>query len=217
MIPAHRHRSRRNVIEEPDPGTKLAAAATAIEAGEAVVYPTETVYGLGADATDSAAVERVYALKDRPRDKPLSVAVPDVGHVATVARPSPRATRFMDAFLPGPVTVVIERRPSLADALTAGGERVGIRVPDHSLARSLLERTPPLTATSANRSGEPSARRVTDIHPSVRAGVAVVLDGGQTPGGGSTVVDVDREIVHRRGAFADAVEAWLEADQDDSP
>ncbi len=206
------------MTERPiDLDAQLAEAAAAVAAGEAIVYPTETVYGLGADATDPSAVEHVFSMKARSRHKPLSVAVSAVEHVQSVARPSSRAQRFMDAFLPGPVTVVVERQPSLPDALTAGGDRVGIRVPDHVLARSLLHRTPPLTATSANRSGHPAARTVSAIHRSVVENAAVVLDDGETPGGASTVVDVDHGIVHRRGAFADDIEAWLDADQDDSP
>ncbi|WP_251342225.1 L-threonylcarbamoyladenylate synthase [Haloplanus halophilus] len=188
-------------------------AVAAVGAGRAVVYPTETVYGLGADATDADAVERVFDLKDRPRDKPLSLAVPDVDAALDHTRPTDREERFMRRFLPGPVTVVVERRPALPEALTAGRDRVGVRVPDHRTARSLLDRTPPLTATSANRSGSPSVTRVADLDDRVREGVAVVLDGGETPGTESTVVDPGRGVVHRRGAMADDIDAWLEAEQ----
>jgi L-threonylcarbamoyladenylate synthase len=128
-------------------------------------------------------------------------------------RPTDREERFMRRFLPGPVTVVVERRPSLPDALTAGRDRVGVRVPDHDVARSLLDRTPPLTATSANRSGSPSVTRVADLDARVREGVAVVLDGGETPGTESTVVDPGRGVIHRRGAMADDIDAWLQAEQ----
>ena len=118
----------------------------------------------------------------------------------------------MRRFLPGPVTVVVERDPGLPDVLTAGRDRVGVRVPDHDLARTLLERTPPLTATSANRSGEPSVTHPADLDERVREGAAVVLDGGETAGTESTVVDPGRGVVHRRGALADDVEAWLAAE-----
>jgi L-threonylcarbamoyladenylate synthase len=93
--------------------------------------------------------------------------------------------------------------------LTAGRDRVGVRVPDHEVALSLLRRVAPLTATSANVSGQNSARRVADLDPAIREAATVVVDGGETPGGGSTVVDVDRGEIVRRGANADAVEAWL--------
>ncbi|GAB6860847.1 L-threonylcarbamoyladenylate synthase [Haloplanus litoreus] len=191
----------------------LDAAVAAVREGRAVVYPTETVYGLGADATDTAAVEGVFDLKDRPREKPLSLAVPDVDAALEHTRPTDRAERFMRRFLPGPVTVVVERRPTLPAALTAGRDRVGVRVPDHDVALSLLDRTPPLTATSANRSGSPSVTRVAELDGRVREGAAVVLDGGETPGTESTVVDPDRGVVHRRGAMADEIDAWLQAEQ----
>jgi len=191
----------------------LDAAVAAVREGRAVVYPTETVYGLGADATDATAVEGVFDLKDRPRENPLSFAVPDVDAALEYARPTARAERFMRRFLPGPVTVVVERRSTLPDVLTAGRDRVGVRVPDHDVALSLLDRTPPLTATSANRSGSSSVTRVADLDDRVREGVAVVIDGGETPGTESTVVDPGRGVVHRRGARADEIDAWLQAQQ----
>jgi len=191
----------------------VADAAAAVREGHAVVYPTETVYGLGADATDPDAVERVFDLKGRPRDNPLSLGVPSVDAALDYTRPTEMEERFMRRFLPGPVTVVVERRPSLPDVLTAGRDRVGVRVPDHETALALLERTPPLTATSANRSGSPSVTRVTDLDERIREGVAVVVDGGETPGTESTVVDPGRGVIHRRGAMADEIESWLEAEQ----
>ena len=189
----------------------VADAAAAVREGHAVVYPTETVYGLGADATDPDAVERVFDLKGRSRAKPLSLGVPSVDAALGYTRPTAVEERFMRRFLPGPVTVVVERRSSLPDALTAGRERVGVRVPDHETALDLLERAPPLTATSANRSGSPSVTRVADLDDHIRDGVAVVVDGGETPGTESTVVDPGAGVIHRRGAMADDIEAWLEA------
>ncbi|MFB6092654.1 MAG: L-threonylcarbamoyladenylate synthase [Haloquadratum sp.] len=191
--------------------TALREAAAAIEAGETVVYPTETVYGLGADATDAAAVDRVFDIKRRDRAKPLSAGVPSISVAQRHTRPSERAIRFMRAFLPGPVTVVVEREPSLPDALTAGRDRVGVRIPDHEVALSLFERVAPtpVTATSANRSGSPSVTRVEALDPGLRDAVGAVVDAGSTPGTESTVVDPERNVVHRRGAMADAIVAWL--------
>jgi len=189
----------------------VAIAAAAVREGHAVVYPTETVYGLGADATDPDAVERVFDLKGRPRDNPLSLGVPSVEAALDYTRPTAMEERFMRRFLPGPVTVVVERRPSLPDVLTAGRDRVGVRVPDHETALDLLERAPPLTATSANRSGSPSVTRVADLDDRIRDGVAVIVDGGETPGTESTVVDPGHGVIHRRGAMADDIEAWLES------
>jgi len=186
----------------------LGDAVAAVQDGSLVVYPTETVYGLGADALDPAAVERVFEVKSRPRGNPVSMATPDVETACAHTQPTDRERRFMREFLPGPVTVVLERGPAVPDRLTAGRDQVGVRVPDHDVARELA-RNGPVTATSANVSGQPSARRVAALDTPVRAAAAVVLDGGETPGGGSTVVDVAGDTIHRRGALADEVESWL--------
>ena len=184
-------------------------AATAVRDGKLVVYPTETVYGLGADALDATAVERVFEAKGRERDKPVSLAVPDVESAREYTRLSDRELAFMRAFLPGPVTVVVERCDVVPDVLVAGRDRVGVRIPDNDPALELLAETGPLTATSANISGNPSARSVDDLD-AIRERAAVVLDAGETDGGtGSTVVNVDSGTIHRRGARADAVESWL--------
>ena len=190
---------------------ELDAAATAVGDGDAVVYPTETVYGLGADATDADAVERVFELKGRDRSKPLSLGVPSVDAALRDTRPSDRARRFLRGFLPGPVTVVVECDPSLPDALTAGRSRVGVRVPDDEVALSLFERAAPVpvTATSANRSGSPSVTHPDDLDPELRESVAAVVDAGSRAGTESTVVDPERNVIHRRGAMADAITAWL--------
>ncbi|PSP92677.1 threonylcarbamoyl-AMP synthase [Halobacteriales archaeon QS_4_62_28] len=187
----------------------LDRAADALTDGELVVYPTETVYGLGADALDPAAVERVFETKGRDRSKPVSLAVPGVDAATEYTEPTEQELAFMRAFLPGPVTVLVDRGEAVPDVLTAGSDRVGIRVPDHEGALDLLARAAPITSTSANVSGEPSALEVTEIDASVRDAVAVVLDGGRTPGTESTVVDVTVGEIVREGAQADAIREWL--------
>ncbi|NHN60628.1 MULTISPECIES: L-threonylcarbamoyladenylate synthase [Halorussus] len=199
-------------------------AATAIREGDLAVYPTETVYGLGADALSEAAVERVFEAKRRSRDKPVSLAVPDVDAALEYVRATERERRFMREFLPGPVTVLCEKREAVPDALTGGRERVGVRVPDHEVALGLLEEVAPVTATSANVSGRPSATRVADLDEEIRDAAAVVLDGvaeprsaarqtesddDETGDTGSTVVNVETGDIHRRGPNADDVAAWL--------
>ncbi|MFD1586366.1 L-threonylcarbamoyladenylate synthase [Halorientalis brevis] len=187
-------------------------AADAVRNGELVVYPTETVYGLGADALDADAVERVFDAKGRSRDQPVSLAVPDAQAALAYTAPTARERRFMHEFLPGPVTVLADRTEAVPDVLTAGRDRVGIRVPDHDLALELLDAVAPITATSANVSGEGSVRELDELGEQVREAAAVVLDGGRTPGTESTVVDVEAGEIVRRGAMADEIEAWL-ADQ----
>jgi L-threonylcarbamoyladenylate synthase len=188
----------------------LDRAAAAVADGELVVYPTETVYGLGADATDATAVERVFELKGRDRGNPLSVGFPDVETALAAVDATETGAAFARAFLPGPVTVVVERGDAFPDVLTGGRDRVGIRVPDDETARELSRRADcPVTATSANRSGTGSVRRVDALSASVRDGVAVVVDEGETPGGESTVVDPGRGVVHREGPRTDEIRAWL--------
>jgi len=189
--------------------TDVERAADAIREGKLIVYPTETVYGLGADALDRAAVEAVFNAKGRDRENPVSMAVPSVEAALEYTAPTARERRFMHEFLPGPVTVIVERTGAVPDVLTAGRERVGVRVPDHAVAVSLLEAVAPVTATSANVSGRPSARTVADLDRDIREAAAVVLDDGETPGGGSTVVDVTAGEIHRRGPLAEDIEAWL--------
>jgi L-threonylcarbamoyladenylate synthase len=189
--------------------TQIHRAGAAVADGDLVVYPTETVYGLGADALSTSAVERVFETKGRDRDDPLSLGVTSVDAALAHTRPTSLATAFMRAFLPGPVTVVVERETSVPDALTGGRDRVGIRVPDHPIALAVLEETGPLTATSANVSGTGSVQTAAALDESVRAASAVVIDGGRTGGAESTVVDPEIGEIHRRGAMADAIEAWL--------
>lgn len=186
------------------------AAAETLEGGQLVVYPTETVYGLGADALDPDAVERVFSAKNRDRSRPISMAVPDVEAIREYTEPTDREMAFVREFLPGPVTVVLERKSMVPDVLTAGRDRVGIRIPDHDIALALLERFAPITATSVNVSGNPSARRPDEIDEEIRRRVRIILDGGESPGGGSTVVDVTSGEIHREGLLADEVTAWLD-------
>jgi L-threonylcarbamoyladenylate synthase len=188
---------------------RIERAGRAVREGDLVVYPTETVYGLGANALDPAAVERVFEAKGRARSNPLSLGVPSVERALEFTDPSDRAVRFMREFLPGPVTVLVPKRGVVPDELTGGLDQVGVRVPDHEVALSLFEAADrPVTATSANRSGEPSSRRVADVALTIRER-AVVLDGGETLGTESTVVNPDSGEVVRAGTEADTIREWL--------
>ncbi|MFA9515769.1 L-threonylcarbamoyladenylate synthase [Halopenitus sp. H-Gu1] len=197
----------------PEIKDEIERAAKAVAAGELVVYPTETVYGLGANALDPEAVERVFETKERDRSKPLSFGVASVEAALAHSQPTDLESACLRRFLPGPVTVIVDRGESIPDVLTAGRDRVGIRIPDHSIALALLEETGPLTATSANRSGTGSVRRVEELDPAIRDQVAVTIDGGETAGAESTVVEPETGTIHRRGANVDAVESWLEAER----
>ena len=187
----------------------LAAAAAAIHQGEAVVYPTETVYGLGGDPTDADAVARLFEIKGRPRSKPLSVGVADRDMLTSYVTPTDREAAFIARFLPGPVTVLFDRDGVFPDVLVDGQSTVGIRIPDNAVARELARRAGPITATSANESGTPSVRRVDALDATIIDAVGAVVDTGETPGGESTVVDVATGEIHRRGPLAGEIETWL--------
>ena len=177
----------------PADAAGLAAAVTALASGYLVGLPTETVYGLAGDAYDPRAVARIFAAKGRPADNPLIVhiAAPDqLDRVA--ARVTPLARRLAATFWPGPLTLVVDAAASVPAATRGGLSTVAVRLPDHPVAATLLERVPnPLAAPSGNRSGRPSPTRAEHVAAELGGAVALVLDGGPCPVGvESTVVDV---------------------------
>jgi L-threonylcarbamoyladenylate synthase len=177
---------------QPDPQT-VAAAADVIRGGGVVVIPTRHLYGLAADALNAEALARVYAIKDRPADKPLLVLVKSRADLPGLVRTIPEAAgRLMERFWPGRLTLVFEARDLFPPVLTGSRGNIGIRLPAHLVCRALLEKLPhPVTATSANLSGQPGCHRIADMAPTVQAAVDLILDAGPLPTGpGSTVVDV---------------------------
>jgi L-threonylcarbamoyladenylate synthase len=183
----------------------LEAAARLLRAGALVAFPTETFYGLGANALDPAAVARVFAAKGRPADKPLLVLVDSVAMLDTVAREVPeRARRLMARYWPGPLTLVLAARREIPPAVTAGTGTIGVRLPGHAVARALVRAAGvPVTAPSANPHGAASPCTADQVVAGLGARVALVLDAGPTAGGPpSTVLDVTRvpAVVLRPGA-----------------
>jgi L-threonylcarbamoyladenylate synthase len=157
----------------------LQRAAAAIRAGALVGMPTETVYGLAANALDAQAVLRVFAAKGRPSFDPLIVHVADAAQAWTVARPSPRARLLAERCWPGPLTLVLPRTALVPDVVTSGLETVGVRCPDHPLALALIRAAGvPLAAPSANPFGRISPTTAAHVREQLGAAVAVVLDGG---------------------------------------
>lgn len=191
-------------LRHPDPSA-IADAATLLAGGGLVAFPTETVYGLGANASDAAAVARIFAAKGRPADNPLIVhlaAADDAGRVA--AHVTTLARSLLERFAPGPLTLVLEARSSVPQITTGGLRTVAIRVPDHPVAAALLERADlPVAAPSANRSGRPSPTTAAHVLADLGPLVDLVLDGGACPVGvESTVVDArgPRPVVLREGS-----------------
>jgi L-threonylcarbamoyladenylate synthase len=183
---------RRVSLERPEPAV-IAEAATVLERGGLVAFPTETVYGLGASALDAAAVEQIFAAKGRPPNNPVIVHVANAAAAQRLAIEwSTVADRLATKFWPGPLTLVLPKRPEVPDIITAGGPTVGLRVPAHPVALALLQAAKvPVAAPSANRSTEISPTTAAHVLRSLEGRVDMVLDAGPTPGGlESTVLDL---------------------------
>ena len=176
----------------------IAEAAGLIAAGQPVAIPTETVYGLAADATDSAAVARIYAAKGRPSFNPLIVHVLDLAAAQRIADFDADALVLAEAFWPGPLTLVLPLRPDagIASLVTAGLSTIAIRVPAHRAMRSVLEATgKPLAAPSANASGGISPTRATHVVASLGGRIALVVDDGATEAGLESTIVLGREVL----------------------
>lgn len=169
----------------------LNGAAAALADGRLVAFPTETVYGLGADAMSATAVEGIFAAKGRPADNPLIVHLPDPAWLDRVAVTTPLAARLAEAHWPGPMTLVLQARPEVPTITVAGLGTVAVRVPDSAIARRLIELAgTPVAAPSANRSGRPSPTTAQHVLADLADHLAWVVDGGPCDLGiESTVVD----------------------------
>jgi L-threonylcarbamoyladenylate synthase len=181
----------------PESGA-IRRAAGVIRAGGLVAFPTETVYGLGANALDPAAVRRIFEAKGRPATNPVIVHVAAGAQVLNVAAAWPEtAARLTERFWPGPLTVVVPRRADVPDVVTAGGPTVAVRCPAHPVAAALIrEAGVPIAAPSANRSTELSPTRAEHVLRGLDGRIDLVLDGGPCPGGiESTVVDATGDVV----------------------
>ena len=180
----------------------------ALAAGALVVFPTETVYGLGADARSAAAVDRLVAVRGREEAKPILVLVRDLAMAETVAAEIPPAARRLAArFWPGALTLVLPAREDLPAPLTAGSGTIGVRVPGHPLAAALVGVLgAPVTAPSANPPGAEPPRRLAEARAYFGERVAVYLDGGRLRGGASTVAAIEGERVRilRPGLVSEA-------------
>lgn len=186
-------------------GPSIDAAVRAVERGEAVVFPTDTLYGIGCDAFRPEAVEAILAAKGRGREMPPPVLIPSAGTVDGIARDVPDHIRaLMDAFWPGPLTIILNAQPSLSWDLGETGGTVALRVPEHPVALALLLRTGPMAVTSANRTGGPAATTVEGAEWQLGSAVSVYLDGGETPIGLPSTIVVgtgDRIRIVREGAL----------------
>ncbi len=168
----------------------ITSALEILYSGGLVAFPTDTVYGVGALAFDGKAVKSIYTAKERPVEKAIPVLIGDREDLSKVAEEIPLfAARLIARFWPGPLTVLGPKKLVLPEVVSAN-PAVGVRVPDHEVARTLLRLSGPLAVTSANRSSQPSPTTAQEVLQQLGGRIALILDGGRTPGGiPSTLVD----------------------------
>ena len=175
----------------------IKAAGAVLKQGGIVAFPTDTVYGLGAVFDDEEAVKKIFAAKGREEKKPLSILVSDASQVQLLAKMensemAGKAKRLMETYWPGALTLIFRKKEGIPDAVTAGGETIGIRMPDLEVTRELIRYAgKPLAAPSANTSGKRSAVCAQDVLEDLDGKIDMVIDGGECPiGVASTVVDM---------------------------
>ncbi len=185
----------------------LNQAAEVLRQGRVLAYPTETLYGLGVDPFNEEALERLYRLKGRSTQAPVSILVRDLEMLLDVVKEiSPSAEILIKTFLPGPLTVVLPARDNLPRRLTAGTGKIGVRISAYPLSDHMFSKFPhPITTTSVNPSGKPAAKDAKEIAAYFKEGIDCLLDAGPMPGGiGSTVVDIteDKPVIIREGVIS---------------
>ncbi len=197
----------------PEP-SRIQQAAQRIRQGELVAFPTETVYGLGADAMQTRAAAKIFAAKGRPAEHPLLVHISRMEHVKMLVTDiSPEARLLMKHFWPGPLSIILPARQQVPEIIRGGSSGVGLRMPSHPVAIALINAAGPLAAPSANLYGRPSPTSADHVKADLDGLIAAVLDAGETGSGlESTVIDLNNnfKILRRGGIPVENIEALLE-------
>ncbi len=192
----------KTIILSADSAQSIPLALEVLGAGGLVAFPTDTVYGVGALAFEANAIESIYVAKDRPVEKAISILLggpDDLGKVT--GEVPPMAEKLATRFWPGPLTLIVPKNPNLPDVVSVM-PTVGVRVPDHPIARALLTATGPMAVSSANISGQDNPKTAEAVRRQLNGRIPLILDGGETPGGvPSTVVNcLGREpVILREG------------------
>jgi L-threonylcarbamoyladenylate synthase len=175
-----------------------------IKNGELIVYPSETVYGIGADIFNEAAMKKVFLAKHRPFDMPLSVGVADKKMASKIAEIDENAAKLIDTFMPGPLTIIVRKKKCVPDIVTSNSQKVGIRIPDHPAAVQIMRKVGPIVATSANLHSKPDAVKMEEAKRDLGSAISAYVNDGPCPlGKPSTIVwmmDGEIEII-RQGAI----------------
>jgi L-threonylcarbamoyladenylate synthase len=195
---------------------QLPEAVDILRGGGIVAYPTDTVYGLGADATNEEAVLKIFDTKKRPLESAIPLLLSDTSDIANVARDIPDiAWRLAERFLPGGLTIVLYRLSSVSPVITGGSPKIAVRVPDHPIPIELIEMLGrPITGTSANLTGRSNPLTAEDVREQLGDSIDLIIDGGRCPGDiTSTVIDLtaDPPVIVRQGAVSrDEIESMCE-------
>jgi len=179
--------------------TEIKYVGEVIRSGGVVVFPTETVYGIGANALDEESVLKIFKAKGRPSDNPLIVHIADIKMLEDIVEEvSETENKLMNKFWPGPLTIILKRKGNISNSVTAGLDTVGVRMPNNNIALSIIkEAGVPIAAPSANISGKPSGTRIEDIFEELNGRVDIMIDGGFSEIGlESTVIKVEGEEVN---------------------
>lgn len=167
----------------------IESAVNILMEGGTVVYPTDTVYGLGANILSEKAIKKVYSIKKRTYDKPLSICVSQIEDITKYAYLDQRGEEIVNKILPGPFTIILNKKESICSLITAGGGKIGIRIPDSKVCKELTKRFP-ITSTSANLSGKKVPQSIEEVIEQLDDSVDLILDSGKTSGTPSTVIDL---------------------------
>jgi len=183
----------------------VSAAIKALKEGKVIVYPTDTLYGLGADIYNLSAIRKVFEIKKRPTNMPLSIAVSNYDEIKNNAYLNDTAKILINSFLPGKLTLILKKKSLVSDLITADRNKVAIRIPDNKIALEIISKFGPLTATSANIHGKKTPHIISDIIMQFKKeDISVYLDDGKLAGEPSTIVDAsaDKIKIIREGSIS---------------
>ncbi|HUS99844.1 MAG TPA: L-threonylcarbamoyladenylate synthase [Candidatus Thermoplasmatota archaeon] len=183
----------------------VSAALKALRNGELIIYPTDTLYALGADIYNETAVRKVFEIKQRPYSVPLPVAVPSIQAIDTIACMNETAQRLAEKFLPGDLTLILKKKLSVPAIVTSGYDTIAVRIPNHPIALKLLTLYGPLTVTSANLHQKKTEARIKDILQQLETLIPICLTDGRREGVPSTIVDLSTKNprIVRKGSISE--------------